>query len=83
MTKSIAPSSLTQRSAAALRLSNCESLSVSPQYRWLVFTAMVTYVSDVNSPDADDLGTFADSSYLFGAGLCLFDIAPQDTSVCA
>lgn len=34
MTKSIAPSSLTQRSAAALRLSNCGSWSVSVRTGW-------------------------------------------------
>lgn len=44
---------------------------------------MVTYISHVNPANSDDLGPIADSCYIFGAGFCLLDIAPENTSVCA
>lgn len=43
----------------------------------------MTYISHVNSADTDDLGALADSRYLFGAGLCLLDIATENASICA
>lgn len=46
-------------------------------------TVAVTYISHVNAANTDDFGAVADSCDLFGAGLCLLDIAAENTSVCA
>lgn len=45
--------------------------------------ATMTYISHVNCANTNDLGALADSRYLFGTGFCLFDIAPENTSICA
>lgn len=41
----------------------------------------MTYVSHVNTTDTNDLGAIADGRYLFGTGLGLLDVAPEDTGV--
>lgn len=51
--------------------------------RVTVRLTMVTHISHVHPANTDDLGAIADGCYLFGAGLCLLDVAPENTSVCA
>lgn len=43
----------------------------------------VTYISHIDSANADDLGSFTNRRDLFSTGLGLFDIAPKNTGVCA
>lgn len=83
MTKSMAPSSATQRSAARLRSSNCAAASRSAggrETRQGVETA-TAYIADVDSANANDSGAFADKSDLLGCLFRLVDVAPDDARI--
>lgn len=80
MTKSIWPSSDTQRSAAPLRLSNCWRDGDRLAYA-IEKTGWSSYIPHIHGTDAQDLCTLAHSGELARHTLRLLDIAANDTGV--
>lgn len=78
ITKSIWPSSLTHRSTAPWRLSNCHivnrrnSIGADPRY---------THIPNINRTDPNDLGTLSHGGNLLCHRLRLLDIATNDAGI--
>ncbi len=90
MTKSIAPSSATQRSAAALRASNCNPLSA---LAILVGAAVaeatarhlvdVSYIPHIHAPNPENSRARSDFCNVLRGLLRLGNIAADDARICA